>query len=298
MSNTTIEIINTALLNSNSLLSNVVNYDFQIRTTTPGQKIVIGNGCNLLPAITVSNNLLGVANTSPSYTIDVAGDVACCNLDLRANGTSNGAAISWLTESNTGLFLKSTGVLGITAAGSETVSISSNMLQVFGNVRGTTFNVGETQIHGLPSTYAGCVHTLSNLSVGEAGSVTTSNYNLYVQGTIYATGNISSFSDVRVKDNIIALSNAIDKVCSISGYEYTRKDWRELGVDSKTKFVGLLAQEVKEVVPAAVTYNPGNDLYGVCYDNLVALLVQALKELKADVDLLKNDISYLKSEKV
>lgn len=91
---------------------------------------------------------------------------------------------------------------------------------------------------------------------------------LTVQGNIYATGDVTAFSDRRLKSNIETIEGALQKVLALRGVTYDREGARRLGV---------IAQEVLEVVPEAVVDN-GQHL-AVAYGNLVGLLIEAVKEL-------------------
>lgn len=113
----------------------------------------------------------------------------------------------------------------------------------------------------------------SNTLIGP-GSVSTG-YRLYVNGTIYATGDITALSDISVKDNIMTITNALDTVGSLRGVSYTVKETGE-------GKIGLIAQEVKKVLPEVVVENSDN--IGIAYQNIVAVLIEAVKELKKKVE--------------
>jgi len=115
-----------------------------------------------------------------------------------------------------------------------------------------------------------------NNCLGIASSTTSSTYELYVSGDIYATGDIVAFSDERHKENIITIDNALEKVLKLRGVYY---DWKwHPDTKEHRRHMGLIAQEVNEVVPEVVTYDPDNDRYGVSYDKLVGVLVEATKD--------------------
>jgi hypothetical protein len=105
----------------------------------------------------------------------------------------------------------------------------------------------------------------------------------YVQdtGDCVATGNLTAYSDVRVKDNIETVSNALHKLASIRGVTYTRTDLD----DKERRYAGVIAQEIEQVLPEAV----GGDEHTktVDYNATIALLIQAVKELSAEVQALK-----------
>jgi hypothetical protein len=126
---------------------------------------------------------------------------------------------------------------------------------------------------------------------------------LVVGGAITATNNITAYaSDERLKENIIKIDNPLDRVMQISGVHY---DWKpntkELGfIPSQINDTGVLAQDVQIVLPNAVKIAPfdndgnGNSKSGqnyltVQYEKIVPLLIEAIKELKGEVDELKRN---------
>jgi hypothetical protein len=130
---------------------------------------------------------------------------------------------------------------------------------------------------------------------GNVGIGTTNpTYKLYVVGDIYASGNITGLSDRRFKTNIEPLIGALDAVSMLNGYTYFRPDHHP-----EERQMGLIAQEVQEVYPEAVTYDKENDKYGVNYNAIIAPLVQAVKEMRAEyqtlVESLKQEIEDLKA---
>jgi hypothetical protein len=105
-----------------------------------------------------------------------------------------------------------------------------------------------------------------------------------ITGTLSVTGDVTAYSDSdeRLKDNITPISNALDKILSISGNTF---DWNEKS-DKEGNDVGVIAQEILEVLPEAVTTRDTGYL-AVRYEKLVPLLIEAIKELKAEVEELK-----------
>jgi hypothetical protein len=93
---------------------------------------------------------------------------------------------------------------------------------------------------------------------------------------VYATGEITAFSDARVKTNIELIPNALSKVEAIRGVTYTRTDAPHEGV----RQAGVIAQEVELVLPEVVKTNE-DGMKSVAYGNLTALLIEAVKELSA-----------------
>jgi len=97
--------------------------------------------------------------------------------------------------------------------------------------------------------------------------------NLHVVGDILASGNITAYSDRRLKSDIERIEGALDKVCALRGYTFTMNDKRS---------TGLIAQEVKEVLPEAV-HGSEETHYSLAYGNVIGLIVEAIKELKEKV---------------
>ena len=132
-----------------------------------------------------------------------------------------------------------------------------------------------------------------NTCLGINASTTSAAYSLYVTGAIYATDNITAYSDRRVKENIRTIDNALETVEQMRGVYYNRIDDEE-----KKTVIGFIAQEVDEVEGAKplVTYAADVDQYGVSYGNATALLVEAIKELSQQVKDLQKEIKELKND--
>jgi len=99
--------------------------------------------------------------------------------------------------------------------------------------------------------------------------------NLNVQGTITATGDVIAYSDERLKSNIKTLDGS--KVYKMRGVSFDK--------DGK-KSSGVIAQEMEKVAPELV--NQESEYLGVAYGNISGYLIEAIKELKAEIDLLKS----------
>jgi len=102
-------------------------------------------------------------------------------------------------------------------------------------------------------------------------------------GTVVADGDITAFSDRRLKVNIQSICGALETVGRLQGVTFQRADTSKHGM-------GLIAQDVQAVVPEVV-HESTTGMLSVAYGNLVGLLIEAIKELKAEVDELKKDRS-------
>jgi hypothetical protein len=118
----------------------------------------------------------------------------------------------------------------------------------------------------------------------------TTNTGVTVTGDMTATLDVIAFaSDERLKTNIQPLENALDKVLTLSGFTYNFNEIGEtLGFDTKITYVGVSAQQVQAVLPEAVKPAPVDSNYiTVQYEKIVPLLIEAIKELKSEIDELK-----------
>jgi hypothetical protein len=130
-----------------------------------------------------------------------------------------------------------------------------------------------------------------NACLGVRTSTTSSSYAMYVEGGIYSTGNVVAYSDVRKKRNIVTVDNALDTVNKLRGVFYNRIETNDEKVDPNKRQIGVIAQEVNEVLPEAVTYAKDVDEYGVQYGNMAGLFIEAIKELTAKIDALEQRIA-------
>lgn len=137
----------------------------------------------------------------------------------------------------------------------------------------------------------------SNNCLGIASSSTSSAYELYVSGDIYATGNIVAYSDRRRKKNIKTIDNALEKVLQLRGVSYnkipTPND--KLKENHERTEIGVIAQEVEEILPEVVTYAKDVDEYSVSYGNMVALLIESTKEQQDIINKQQEEIDELKA---
>jgi len=159
---------------------------------------------------------------------------------------------------------------------------------------------GVTSITGtanqvIASASTGAVTLSTPQSIGTASSVQFGSFGVGTAasgttGEIRATNNVTAFfSDARLKDFKGTIPNALDKVLALNGYYFTENARaKELGYNNDKVQVGVSAQEVEAVLPEVVTEAPISAEYKtVYYDKLVPLLIEAIKELKAEIDELK-----------
>ena len=134
------------------------------------------------------------------------------------------------------------------------------------------------------------------LDVGRSSGVTTADFiirddttqkfRFYTgSGNFLADGNITAYSDARLKDEIEPIPDAVDKVKQLRGVTYIRTDKEEAHV----RHTGVIAQEVLEVLPEVVSQDD-DGIYAVAYGNMVGLLIEAIKEQQVQIDALKESL--------
>jgi hypothetical protein len=171
---------------------------------------------------------------------------------------------------NTGLYNQNTTMhLSSTANGywdmSSTTSVSSIRFYTGGHL----------------SALRGYVYANNSNEIGFLN--TAGNWSLRVDnsGNATATGDVTAYSDARVKENVITVDNALDKVLNLRGVYYNRID-----SEDKRRKVGVIAQEIMEVVPEVVGQD-NDGMYNVSYGNIVGVLIEAIKEQQKQIDELK-----------
>jgi hypothetical protein len=113
-------------------------------------------------------------------------------------------------------------------------------------------------------------------------------YAFYVNGTAGGTLPWSAPSDARLKTNIQTISNPLEKVLALRGVSF---EWIDPSKFASGPQIGFIAQEAINVLPEIV--NKNGDYYSMQYSPVTALLVEAVKELKKENDLLKEKVKKI-----
>jgi hypothetical protein len=154
---------------------------------------------------------------------------------------------------------------------------------------------------------AGAAGSTTTITIGSTTGTSTTTVNQ----TFRATGEITAYySDKRLKENIKPIENALAKTMALHGVTYNANEVAaEFGYTNKETQVGLLAQDVKAVLPEVVVPAPfdikvvdgkevsksGEDYITIKYEKIVALLVEAIKELNDKVESLEAQLGGSKS---
>lgn len=191
--------------------------------------------------------------TSPTL---ITGDITYSAALKAPAGSDSAPSIAYSSDTDTGFYFGSAKV-AVTVSGTEEVSVGTNGMQL-----------------------------TSSLGVGTSASGTT--------GEIRATNDITAYysSDKRLKDNITPITEPLFKISKLGGYTF---DWiPKEGIHShEGRDVGVIAQEVEEVLPE-VTTTRDNGYKAVKYEKIVPLLIECIKEQQSQIDELKETLSELK----
>jgi len=115
-------------------------------------------------------------------------------------------------------------------------------------------------------------------------AITALTLDMSAAGAATFNNDVTAFSDARLKDNVETIPNALETVCAMRGVNFTRND------NNDQPGTGVIAQEMQEVFPVVVKENNDEDnTLSVSYGNLVGVLIESIKELKAEIDELKGN---------
>ena len=273
-------------------------------TTENNFIIDTGTGTRKLKLTPTGDLTVAGSITASSFTGNVIGqvsDISNHNTDELSEGGgnlyfTNARARAAISVSGALSYNSGTGVISITNSGIRGL-FSGGTGITYSNTTGS-ISITNSDIRELFSGGTGVTYdsVTGSISIGQAVA-TTSNVsfaNLNTSGTIASVGAITSrgditafasSSDVRKKENIIKIDNALEKVLSVSGYTYNF-------IGDDRKITGVIAQEIEKVLPEAV-YEIDDESFGsktkaVRYGNIVGLLIEAIKDLNAEINELKN----------
>ena len=268
---------------------------------------------------------VGIGTTAPSQKLHVVGNALVSGAATVTGSTTVGGALAVTGATTIGDALAVTGattVTGLTTLNNnlivngESTHNNQSMFvarQSVGTLRTSSTDLGGIEVRSNATTDAAFMSFHRPGNYASYFGIDTDNYfavggwsagaalanfkcNIFsAGGAITAGGNITAYfsSDERLKENVANISNPLEKLALLNGVTF---DWKDSYIESqggldamfvRKNDVGIIAQDLEKVLPQLVAER--DDGYkAVKYDRIVALLIEAVKELKAEVDSLKN----------
>jgi len=244
-----------------------------------GENINVGGILNVTGASILSSTL-GVTGATTLYnTLGVSGTTTLSN----TLGVSGATTLSTLSVTGVTSFSSTLNVTGISTFNTDTTVQGDLYLGKNSGSHGNIYFYNDSA-----DNYNSTIQFTDTATTINSNSVAADTFyfsnRIFVDGQIETNGDITAYStsDQRLKDNIAPIPNALEKVISISGNTF---DWVQ-GSGKEGSDVGVIAQEILKVLPEAVTTRETGYL-AVRYEKLVPLLIEAIKDLKAEIDQLK-----------
>ena len=279
----------------------------QIQETPENDRLIVG--LTTITASTVGN----VGNAGINQT----GVITATTFNATSSFTGPGATFGNIQIAVTGdnIIDTTTGDLNLDAAGGDINIDNGCIFHVLNNTNATSDTTGALQVTGGMSCQDACwvgtkLSVDGNCDLGnstsdavvcagtlEVGSNTNSTSKstgaltvvggVGIDDALFVGGDITAFasSDERLKDNVTPIPNALDKVLSISGNTF---NWNAASDYEGQSGTGVIAQEIDKLNLPGVVETRDNGTLAVRYDRLVPLLIEAIKELKSEVDELKS----------
>ena len=221
-----------------------------------------------------------VANFLSGSTMNIAGSSTSC--------TGNAATATTATNLSGG---------SVTAGGLITTASNSTDIN---SANDTTISVRGSDAASMsfhrPGAYAVNLglDTDNVFKLGGWSAVST-RHSWDMSGNYTATGNVTAYSDPRLKENIKVIDSPLAKLCSLDGVEFT---WKKMPVEMPLPIggkadYGVLADQVEQAAPYAVldsgveAIDGGENYKTVAYDKLVPLLIESIKEQQTQINELK-----------
>jgi hypothetical protein len=273
------QFFSNVIFDTNVLFVDATNNRVGIATLTPDAAltvsgtanvsgaVVLGSTLDVNSALTVSNNGVFTGTVNASAGFNTGANVVVSTTLVRVGNTTVNSSIT-----SSAIFTS-----GIVNAGNTTIAGFANVSGVLST--GNTTVTGFANVSGVfaagNTTVTGFANVSGTLTV--VGNTTITTGKLTVNGDVTSTGSFDSTSDFRVKTNIRPIDNALDTVLKLDGVLYDRTD------NNQKDQMGLIAQQILPHVPQVVNGNE-QDGYTVSYPNLVALLIEAVKDLNKKVN--------------
>ena len=240
-----------------------------------GTDINLGANSQFIAGIITATKIYGTVEQLATGIGDVNAGIVTAQFFYGDGSNLTGIVAGVGLQTSGGFVGSGATILDFRGAGVSTVTVSTL------SGIGTIFITGGKDVDAVGSANQVLYKNSSNLASGSP-NLTFNGTNLVCGGTVTAN------SDMRIKKNIRRINNALEKVTSLRGVEFDRTDISD-------HQIGLIAQEVEEVIPEVVYENEG--LKSIAYGNLVGLLIESIKQLNEKNNHLEMRIKELEQNK-
>jgi len=284
------------------LITNNYNRKVELLTLGGGEYYGnAGNGNRNIPFLTIYNRI-DANNFNTALKIETSGTAfdginTSTNIFMDSGDTISSPSIIKFSTLNTERLV----------IYNQNIGIGTNIPLYQLDIKGDINLTGDIRKNGLIlSQWYNNVDSLyynGNVGIGTS----TPSLKLSVIGDISATGSItSSYSDIRLKRIHSNIEKPFDIINKINGFYYSPNEFaKNLGFINDIKEIGLNAQEIREVLPEIVNIAPfdldinrksksGENYLTVSYERLIPVLLEGIKELKKDIEDIKQKLSYNK----
>ena len=230
---------------------------------------------------------------SGSGTINITGNITGATI------SGDGSGLSGITADNANTLdnLDSTAFLRLASAGTITAvqSFQSNLGTTSGSLSNPPLQAYSTSTNAaFMSFHRGGSYAinmgLDSDNVFRIGgwSAAANRFQMDTSGNLTMSGEITAYSDAKLKDNVEVIADALGKIKALRGVTFTRNDQE----DTERKHMGVIAQEMQEYFPEVVQTD-ASDIKTVNYGAMAGAFIEAIKEQQNQIDELKNIVQKL-----
>jgi len=254
--------------------------------------------------LTIDGSAAGAATFNDKIIateLDISGDIdvdGTANLDVvdidGAVDMASTLGVSGVVTANAGVVIDNITIDGTEidlSSGDLTLDVAGDIVLDAGGdeviFKDGSTNVGHISLDSDNLTIKSLVSDKDMIFQGNDGGsgITALTLDMSAAGAATFNNDVTAFSDNRFKEDIETIPDGLSKVCKLRGVTYNRIDIENYG----DRHMGVIAQEVEKVVPEVVKTDKSKEkIKSVAYGNMVGLLIEAIKDLKNEVDELKN----------
>ncbi|MCX6715898.1 MAG: tail fiber domain-containing protein, partial [Candidatus Taylorbacteria bacterium] len=260
-----------------------------------GAKLVVGgSGTTIYTPGTIwaATNYIGSNDTSLNRALVGGGSVLTTSVPIQL--VNSGPILSFYSANTIKVLQGDNLTIGNLMAGTIYGGTTTNAILTLAGTANGSPSGANIVLNGTGQGSVGIGTTSPYAKLSVVGTVVATDYHATSSTLDYQTDNllnsittlstninnniIRTPSDISLKENVVPLTNSLDRLLKLQGVSY---DWKDKERFGNTKEIGFVAQQVESIVPEVVK---GGSYKSLNYGNMVALVVEAVKELNTKVD--------------